>query len=556
MSRSRVLALVFPLAGIACASSTLRSEVPAAAGTATAHYYVATPRAAHPDSVSADVCVYGATPAGIAAGIQVRRMGKSVVLAAFDKHVGGVTASGLGATDIGRKAGIGGISREFYRRVGARYGAPEAWVFEPHVAEEVFERMLAEAGVPIRRAQHLATVERDGARVRSITMEDGTTLSCSMYVDATYEGDLMARAGVSYTIGREANAKYGETLNGVQFGHPAHNFNVAIDPYRVPGQPSSGLLPGISAEPLAAQGAGDRRVQAYNFRLCLTKERKNWRPIPKPASYDPRQYELLARYVSAGVFDALKLSIAIPNGKTDTNNHGGFSTDFIAANYDWPDGDYATRERIYQAHLDYQMGLLWFLCHDERLPAHVREESCKWGLPNDEFPETGGWPRELYVREARRMVSDLVMTERHCRGKERVPDSIGLAAYGMDSHNTQRVVVNGAVKNEGNVEEDVQAPFPIGYHAIVPRRGEAENLLVPVALSATHIAYGSIRMEPVFMILGQSAATAAVQALDTHLAVQAIDYETLRRRLLADGQVLELSSTYAAPHEVAPGTPK
>jgi hypothetical protein len=515
------------------------------------HYYVPSPRA--PQSITAHVCVYGATPAGVAAAIQVRRMGKSVVLAAFDKHVGGVTASGLGATDIGRKAAIGGISREFYQRVGKHYGKPETWVFEPHVAEATFEKMLFEAGVTVRRNQHLTNVEREGTRLRSISMEDGSTLRCAMYIDASYEGDLMARAGVAYTIGREANAKYGETLDGVQFGHPAHNFKVAVDPYRVPGDPSSGLLPGVSAEPLGENGDGDRRVQAYNFRLTLTKDRNNWRPIPKPAGYDPLTYELLRRYIAAGVFDALKLSIAIPNGKTDTNHHGGFSTDFIGGNYDWPDGDYATRERIFQAHLGFQMGLFWFLCHDERLPAAVRDESCQWGLPKDEFAETGGWPHQLYVREGRRMVSDLVMTEHHCRAKEVVKDPIALAAYGMDSHNTRRVVVNGAVKNEGNVEEEVHAPFPIGYRAIVPRRGEAENLLVPVALSATHIAYGSIRMEPVFMIVGQSAATAAVLALDAKVPVQDLDYAALERRLRADKQVLEVTESGA--HEVAPGTP-
>ncbi len=508
-------------------------------------------------NLEADICIYGATSAGVMAAVQAARLGRRVALLEPGRHVGGLTSGGLGATDSGRREAIGGLSRDFYRRVRAyyvtTYGEDSAQVkacsdgfrFEPHVAAQILEQYLAEAKVPVHREQRLTGVElRDGRLV--VLRTDGLTVSAGMFIDCTYEGDLMAAAKVSYTVGRESNAQYGETLNGVHYGHRNHNFNVPVDPYVEPGNPASGLLMGIAHGGLEPNGTADHRVQAYCYRMCLTKAADRL-PFPQPAGYNPERYALLARYIAGGVFDVLRLSTPMPNGKTDTNNYGGFSTDHIGANYDYPDGDRATRERIIADHVNYQQGLMYFLCHDERVPQAIREQVSTWGLPADEFQDTGGWPHQLYIREARRMVADAVITEHHCRHRERYQDSVGLASYGMDSHNCQRVVVDGVVRNEGNVEYGVAGPYPVAYRAIVPRRGECANLLVPVCLSSTHIAYGSARMEPVFMVLGQSAATAADQALASGESIQDIDVAKLQVKLRMAGQILGWSPLSAAP---------
>jgi len=473
------------------------------------------------------------------AAIHASRRGRSVILAAFGSHVGGLTSGGLGATDIGNKDAIGGISREFYQRLGKHYGKDESWTFEPRVAERLFLEMLAEAGVDVRYEQHLIAVRKEGSRIIEISMESGERYSAEMFVDATYEGDLLAMAGVSFHVGREDNSRYDEIFNGCHLGHPNHNFKRFVDPYQVPRDPSSGLLHGISAEAPAPQGTGDHRIQAYNFRICLTNREDNRQPLPCPNGYDPAHYTLLARYLATGVWDVLGLSIAMPNDKTDTNNYGAFATDHIGANYEWPEGSYARREEIFQDHVTYMQGLLWFLSHDESVPAAIREELSEWGLPKDEFPETGGWSRELYIREARRMVSDYVMTEHDCVGSRQAEDPAGLAAYTMDSHNCARVVLGGRAFNEGNVEMGGFTPYPISYRSLVPKESECSNLLVPWALSASHIAFGSIRMEPVFMVLGQSVAEAAHLAIRSKTSVQKVDYETLKKELLAAGQVLK-----------------
>jgi hypothetical protein len=489
--------------------------------------------------VQADVCIYGGTSAGVAAALQVHRMGKTAVLIEPGAHLGGMSSGGLSDTDIGNKAATGGISREFYQRVGAKYGEKEEWRFEPHVAEQVFGEMIREAQTPVYYHQFLKSVEKKGTRLVGLTTESGLTVHARMFVDATYEGDLMARAGVSYAIGRESNAVYGETLNGVEV-HNTHQFTLPVDPYVTPGDPASGLLPGISADPVAATGSGDKRIQAYNFRLCVTQDPANRLPFPKPDGYDSAQYVLLARYLAAGwpESEVFKKFDTIRGKKADKNNHGAFSTDFIGQNYAYPEGDYATREKIFQAHVTYQMGLMWFMGNDPSVPEPIRTRWNTWGLCKDEFPDTGGWPFQLYVREARRLVSDYVMNEHDCRGQRVATDPVGLAAYTMDSHNCQRFVQGGKVRNEGDVQIGGMPPYPIDYRAIVPRKSECENLVVPVCLSASHIAYGSIRMEPVFMILGQSAATAASLALDDKVALQDVAYAKLRERLVADGQVL------------------
>ncbi len=510
--------------------------------------------------ITTDLCVYGGTPAGIMAAVQMRRMGHTAVIAEPGKHLGGMSSGGLGATDIGNAEAIGGISREFYNRVADHYatvyGKDSAqfkacrggFRFEPHIAERFFNEFVAEAQVPVYYGQRLQEV-RTRSRIHEIRMEDGTVYRARMYVDATYEGDLMAMAGVTFTIGREGNWKYEETLNGVQFGRGSHNFRVPIDPFRKPGDPASGLLKGISPFDPGVQNEGDDHVQAYNFRMCLTKDPVLRMPFPRPRGYDPARYTILARYIEAGVWDALNSSIPMPNGKTDTNNCGAFSTDNIGMNYEWPAADWKTRERIFREHLTYQQGMMWFLCHDPRVPKDIRDAVNQWGLCRDEFTDYGGWSPQLYVREGRRMVSDYVMTEHNCRGAAKPLDSIGLAAYTMDSHHNQRVVKDGRVVNEGDVQVGGFPPYPISYRAIVPRFSECRNLFVPVCLSSSHISYGSIRMEPVFMVLGQSAGTAAALALEDDVWVQRVDMNKLQARLRADRQILEWTKL-AAPAPV------
>lgn len=507
------------------------------------HYYSAPATPPTHRLIETELCIYGGTSGGIIAAVQARRLGRRVALLVFGTHLGGMSASGLGLTDIGNKAAIGGLSREFYREVGRHYGLDaESWNFEPKAASAVFRRLLEEANVPVYFEQRIISATKDGNRLTEIAMEDGSLYRAAMFIDASYEGDLLAKAGVSYHTGREGNATYGEVYNGVHYSSPHHNFKRFVDPFKIAGDPCSGLLPGISDTPVPLHGAGDHRIQAYNFRLCLTKSEGNKRPLPAPKCYDPEEYTLLARYLATGVWDAVSRNAPLPNGKTDTNNYGAFSTDAIGMNYRWPEGSYAERQEIFERHLDYTRGLFWFLQHDERVPKHVRDEVREWGLPLDEFLATGGWPPELYIREARRMISDYVMTEHDCIGQATAPDPVGLAAYTMDSHNCQRIVINGRVLNEGNVEIGGFEPYPISYRSIVPKEEECANLLVPFCLSASHIAFGSIRMEPVFMVLSHSAATAAHLAMKGGLPVQQLPYPVLQRALLAEAQTLRWQS--------------
>jgi hypothetical protein len=501
--------------------------------------------------VETDVLVFGGTAGGVSAACTAARLGKKAALTEFSKHIGGMTSGGLGATDIGNKAAIGGFSRAFYKDLGKHYGKEESWTFEPHVAEQLLLADLQAAKIPVYLEQRLASVRKDGAKIVEITMENGNVFRAKTFIDASYEGDLMVKAGVKYMVGREANARFDETLNGVRKETPQHQFAFSVDPYIKPGDPGSGLLPFIQPEPLGEPGSGDLCVQAYNFRLCLTKNPANRLPIAPPPGYDAKRYELLGRLCEARAKAGAKTSLGALLGftmvtpeKTDNNNNGAFSTDFIGANYAYPDGDYATRERIWQEHENYTRGFLTFLATDPRVPQNVRDEMNSWGLCKDEFPDTGGWPYALYVREARRMLSDYVMTEKNCRHLEKAGDSVALGAYNMDSHNSRRIVQNGFVRNEGDVEVGVK-PYPVSYRSIVPKASECDNLWVPVCLSATHIAYGSIRMEPVFMILCQSAATAAVIAIDDSATAQAVNYPKLRDQLLKDGQVLEWTAVSA-----------
>ena len=499
---------------------------------------------AHPGgSGRYDIVVYGGTSAGVVAATQAARLGHRVLLIEPTRHVGGMSVSGLGHTDAGKRDAIGGLAREFYRRVGRKYGKAEAWRFEPHVAEEVFNDLLREAGVEVWLCERLDLkrgVHKRGRRIERIRTESGRSVAARVFIDATYEGDLMALAGVSYVVGRESNATYGETLNGVQTAQAVHHqFVRPVDPYVVPGDPSSGLLPGIEPQPPPPDGTGDARIQAYCFRPCTTDDPANRRPWPKPADYDERRYELLLRNFEAGDRRVPWYPVLLANRKTDTNNNHAVSTDYIGMNYDYPEGDYATRERIYREHLSYTQGMMWTLANHPRVPAEIRQQFQRWGLARDEFVDNDNWPYLLYIREARRMVSDYVMTQHDCEGRRHAADPVGLASYNMDSHNVQRYVdASGHVRNEGDVQVPVPQPFGISYRTIRPRRQQCTNLLVPVCLSASHIAYGSIRMEPVFMILGQSSAVAASLAIERDCAVQDVPYDALARRLRAAGQIL------------------
>ena len=548
---------------------------------------LATPEATRAEVIQADICVFGGTSGGIAAAIQAKRMGKSAVIVNPTRYLGGLTTGGLGATDIGNKAAVGGISREFYQRVAKHYAKDESWTletrqdyfgrraggqaaasnltgldaamwtFEPKVAERIYLDMLREANVPFHLDQRLTAVKKAGLRITEIVMETGDVFRAAIFIDATYEGDLLAKAGVSHHIGREANSVYGETLNGICQETPKHQFTVAVDPYVKPGDASSGLLPFIQAEPLGTPGDGDKAVQAYNYRLCFTTNAANRMRIVPPPAYDEREFELLGRYFEALVAAGKKPTLSqfwnpiwMPNGKTDINNNGGFSTDFIGANHGYPEADYQAREKMAREHEYYIRGFLTYLATSPRVPENIRQEMALWGPAKDEFPDTGGWPREPYVREARRMISDYVMTENHCRRKIIANDAISLAAYNMDSHNCRRIVRNGRVENEGDVQVPPMSPYPISYRSIVPKAKECDNLFAPICLSSTHIAYGSIRMEPVFMILGQSAATAAVLAIDAKIAVQKVPYAKLRERLLADKQILDWTPSPAQEQRI------
>ena len=521
-----------------------------------------------------DVVVYGGTSAGVAAAVQAKRMGRSVVVVGPDRHLGGLTAGGLGFTDSGRKEVIGGLAREFYERVFAHYEKPGAWnwqdragygnrgqgtpaidggaramwVFEPQVAEAIFEDLVRQHGITVHRDEWLdrdhGVTRRDG-RIAAIRMQSGKEFRGRMFVDATYEGDLMAAAGVDYHVGREANSVYGEQWNGVQVGvlHHRHHFGFLtnkISPYVIPGDPTSGVLPRISTNHPGVYGAGDNKVQAYCFRYCVTDVPENRIPFPRPDGYDPKQYELLVRVYQAGWRETFDKFDPIPNHKTDSNNHGPFSSDNIGFNYDYPEASYERRREILREHETYQKGWLYFIANDPRIPKVVQTAMRKWGLPKDEFKDNGGWPHQIYVREARRMVGHYVMTENELLKKRPTPESVGMGSYTIDSHNVQRYITpEGYVQNEGDIGVATKGPYEIAYGSLVPKKGQADNLLVPICVSASHIAYGSIRMEPVFMILGQSAATAAVLAIDAKQAVQQVPYAKLREQMLKDGQVLE-----------------
>jgi len=529
-------------------------------------------------SAAPDVVIYGGSSGGITAAIQTARMGKTAVIIEPTQFLGGLTTGGLGATDIGNKKAIGGISREFYANVFQYYKDPAKWThqtrddyfakkqhgntgsedtmwtFEPHVASAIYDAMLATVKDKVtvvfgERLDLSKGVVKDGARITKIIMESGREFAGQMFIDATYEGDLMAKAGVSYHVGREPNSQYDETINGVQKVKTIHHqFTKNIDPYVQPGDPSSGVLPGIDSGDIGEDFSGDNKLQAYNFRMCTTDVPKNRRSWEKPANYDEKWFELALRNVEAGDERISWAPSWMPNRKTDTNNNFAISTDFIGQNFDYPEADYATRAKIWQAHEDWQQGLMWTYAHHPRVPEKIRAAFQKLGLAKDEFTDNHNWPRQMYVREARRLIGGYVMTEKNCKRREIVEDSVGMGAYNMDSHNVQRYITKeGFVRNEGDIQIGTR-PYPISYRSITPKAAQCTNLLVPVCLSASHIAYGSIRMEPVFMVMGQSAATAAVIAIDSGKDLQQIDLAKLKEKLLADGQMLDFESPPMPEH--------
>ena len=533
------------------------------------YYY----RAVEPDPtkiLECDLAVYGGSPAGVGAAIQASKMGKKVLFFSFNDFVGGLTSGGLTATDVGRKKSIGGLAKEFYKRVGRIRD------FSPSVAEKLYLTMLKEAGVEVLFRRCLVSAEKVGSQIVSATLDTGETVQAKVFVDATYEGDLFAAAGVSYYVGREPSATYGESVGGqwqtLSYRDVYQFCRLPISPYVEPGDPSSGLLPEISSDPAGNPGEGDFRVQAYNFRMHLSN-RPGAISFPKPIGYDPNRYALLGRFLNfdSGLRWTLHYTVApmtdgpvqMRNG--DSNNAGSFSSDYIGGNHRWPDGTYEPisfaqlppprrglpvsllnlyelREDIFQDHVSYQLGLLYFLANDPQVPEKLKERVNRFGLDPKEFKKTGHWPHQLYVREGRRMLSDYVMTQANCESIRNVDDSIGLASYPMDSHSCQRVVVKEkgimTVRNEGNTGYKCPKPYPIAYRSIVPKKEECTNLLVPLCLSASHVAYGSIRMEPVFMIMGQSAGIAASLAMDAGVPVQDIDMKKFRQRLESEKQVL------------------
>jgi len=522
--------------------------------------------------INADVVIYGGTSAAITAAVELSRSDKQVIIVCPENHLGGMSSGGLGFTDTGNKNIIGGISKEFYERLYKHYEKTEAWnwqskseygnkgqntpamdgkaksmwIFEPHVAEGIFEDFIRDNKIEVYRGYWLD--RNNGVKVKNgsinlIKMLNGTSFKAKIYIDATYEGDLLAAAGVNYHVGREANSQYNEQWNGVQVGtlHHSHHFgDMKISPYRIPNDSSSGVLARISTEDPGKKGEADHRVQAYCFRMCLTTHENNRVPFKKPAVYDSTQYELLLRVFDSGWNEVFHKFDPIPNYKTDVNNHGPFSFDNIGMNYEYPEASYERRAEIVKEHELYQKGLLYFLANDLRVPSEIRKEMNKWGYSKDEFVDNDNWPHQIYVREARRMIGEYIMTENEVFGRKKVHNSIGMGSYTMDSHNTQRYITKeGYVQNEGDIGVHPQKPYQIAMGSVLPKKEECNNLLVPVAVSSSHIAFGSIRMEPVFMILGQSSAVIASIALDKGIALHDVSYKKIQKKLMAVGQILK-----------------
>lgn len=521
----------------------------------TPHYFQSSWIKHSSETLKVEVCVYGGTAAGVTAALEAKNRGRSVVLLNPARRVGGMTTGGLGLTDFGKQEVVGGMSRKFYDQVCTHY-QKNTWMFEPHVAQNILDGWIKEAALDVRHCEYIKDAVVENKRIQSVTMLSGLKVHADVFIDTTYEGDLMAKANVPFLVGREDNDTFGETLNGSQTLEK-HQFDPPIDPYVTPGDPSSGLLPDIESTPGDPNGTGDNRIQAYCFRVCMTENPAILFPFPKPEGYDEKNYEIHIRWYNSqksqyneslredsidgqpnGQQKICKFDRLAEPSKTDTNNHGPASSDYIGQNFQWPHASYEEREAIYQKHVQYQQGFYYTMANNPRIPERYRAVYKRWGLAADEFTDTNHWPEQLYVREARRMVGEYVLTENDCMHKVTCKDPVGMGSYAMDSHNCRRFVKDGKLYNEGDVQVRAKGPYSVSYRSIVPGKGQCENLLVPVCLSASHIAYGSIRMEPVFMVLGQSAAIAADLAMKGQQPVQAVPYETLQKELVAAGQVL------------------
>ena len=486
-----------------------------------------------------DVVLYGGTAGGVIAAVAAAREGLHVALLTPGNHLGGMVTGGLSATDHGEKQVIGGYSLEFYERLGHHYGREIEWYPEPHVAEKVLKEMVQEAAtVEVfyeHRLRQKDGVNQEEARITEFMTENGSAFQADIFVDASYEGDLMAQAGVSYTWGREGISQYGESLAGVRPKDPNHQFDFPVTAYDETGK----LLSEIQMEPRGELGSSDRKVQAYNFRMIFTTDRGNRVPFPEPPDYDPSRYELLARFLAEYSrqngrpprVDEILLPREIAHGKWDFNNRGPFSTDYIGKSWDYPNASFKKRAEIWQHHIHYTKGLFYFLAHDLRVPKSLQEELNEYGLAKDEFVDHENWPYQLYVREARRMVGDFVMTQKDIQTDLTKPDSIGMGSYNSDSHNVQRYVTDeGYAQNEGNMEVPV-TPYQIPYRLLLPKKSEGSNLLVMVCFSASHVSYSTLRMEPVYMIIGQAAGVAAKMAVEEKIPVQDVDRASLTARL-------------------------
>ncbi|MCG9792853.1 FAD-dependent oxidoreductase [Flavobacterium algicola] len=522
------------------------------------------------DVTKKDICIYGGTAAGVIAAVQAARLGKSVVIIEPSKYIGGMTSSGLGNTDVGKQATIGGVAREFYQSIHQWYENPAHWkyetkekflskakegrissdalfVFEPHVAELKLNEMITKEGIPVVYGERLDLkngVTKKGTKIVSIRMESGRVFEAKVFIDCSYEGDLMANSGVSYTVGREPNSQYDEKINGVQTKEPKRKGERPLDPFIIPGDSTSGVIKGLMPNVVGNEGDGDKRVQAYNYRLCLTSQPENLVPFDKPQGYDESEYELLFRWLEAGNTKGLPLgSNPIPNEKTDTNKAGWVSTDYMGHADDYPDADYSKREKIVNDHYVYTKGLLWTLANHPRVPENVRFRASKIGYAKDEFTDTGHFPFQLYVREGRRMLGELIMTEHQLKGSKKVTDPVALGSYGMDSHPTQIWVDKEGALNADTPKWTGVPIYGISYKSITPKAEECSNIIVPICISASHSAYGSIRMEPVYIMLGQAAATAASLAIDKNVSIQEVPYDKLKTRLLVDGQILDAKAS-------------
>lgn len=508
------------------------------------------------DAESVDLLVYGATAAGVMTAYAAARQGVRVVLVEPGHHLGGMVTGGLSATDLGHYTIIGGYPRAFFMKAAEHYGVhdlnqPPNWRSEPHVGEDLFRAMLHEAGVRCYFGERLREhhgVELRGKRILSITTARGKRWPAQVFADCSYEGDLMAQAHIGYTWGREPVSQYGESLAGVRVDTPKHQFTWPLSAYDA----HHHLLPEIDAGPMAAAGSGDKKVQSYNFRVILTTDPANQLPFTRPDGYNRADFALLERYLNEFaahkgrppmVHDVAN-PVLIPNHKADFNNNGPVSTDFIGHSWRYPEGSYALKERLWQDHLLYTKSFFYFISHDPAVPASLRDDINRWGLPKDEFADTDHWPNQLYIREARRMIGGYVMRQADLQTDRSKPDSIGMGSYNSDSHNIQRVAMpDGMVRNEGDVEVPVQ-PYEIPYRCITPPRSQSENLLVPVCLSASHVAYSSLRMEPQYMIIGQAAGVAASLAVAGRCAVQDIPVSTLQQRLREGDAILHLSEQF------------